>query len=99
MDKIRGVVVAVLLSVWCFPALSSAKTLAAEPAPLPAAVTERSAAPAAPATGETANEGAGLAAREQQAPDLQDWKGGAVAIYVSSSVLLVAVIVLLVLLV
>ncbi|HLK90215.1 MAG TPA: hypothetical protein VKZ18_09995 [Polyangia bacterium] len=96
MDKIRGVVVAVLLSVWCFPAVSSAKSLAVDSRPLPAAVTERSAAPAeAPAAGEVAN----LAAREQQAPNLQDYKGGAVAIYVSSGVLLVAVIVLLVLLV
>ena len=96
MDKIRGVVVAVLLSVWFFPAVSSAKSLAADSKPLPAAVTERSAAPATPAaTGEAAN----LAAREQQAPGLQDYKGGAVAVYVSSGVLLVAVIVLLLLLV
>lgn len=96
MDKIRGAVVAVLLSVWCFPAVSSAKTLAVDSKPLPAAVTERSAAPAAePATAETTS----LAAREQQSPNLQDYKGGAVAVYVSSGVLLVAVIVLLVLLV
>jgi hypothetical protein len=89
MDKIRGVVVAVLLSVWFFPAVSSAKSLAADSKPLPAAA----ATPAA--TGEAAN----LAAREQQAPGLQDYKGGAVAVYVSSGVLLVAVIVLLLLLV
>jgi hypothetical protein len=97
MEKIRGVVVAVLLSVWCFPAVSSAKTLASDVKPLPALITESSAVPAA-ARGsvvETVN----LAAREQQSRELQDFKGGAVAVYVSSGVLLVAVIVLLLLLV
>ncbi|HVV48785.1 MAG TPA: hypothetical protein VHO06_03925 [Polyangia bacterium] len=97
MNKIRGLVVAALLAVWCFPAVSSAKTWASEPSSLPAAVTERSAAPAA--TPQQAAETANLAQREQQARDLQDFNGGAVAIYVSSGVLLVAVIVLLILLI
>jgi hypothetical protein len=58
MNKIRGLVVAVLLGVWAFPAVSSAKT-APDPAPI--------SAPASPATAPIASgEGAttvNLAAR------------------------------------
>ncbi|HXT94660.1 MAG TPA: hypothetical protein VN853_00060 [Polyangia bacterium] len=97
MNKIRGIVVAALLAVWCFPAVSSAKTLAPDSKPLPALITESSAVPAAQRG--SAAEAPNLAAREQQSRELQDFKGGAVAVYVSSGVLLVAVIVLLLLLV
>ena len=96
MNKIRGVVVAVLLAVCCFPAVSSAKSLAREPAPLSAAVSDMSAgSTSSPGVAETAR----LATREQQAPNLRDFKGGSVVVYASSGAVLVAVIVLLVLLV
>jgi hypothetical protein len=96
MNKIRGVVVAVLLGVWTFPAVSSAMTPVSAPAPI--------SAPASNATSPTGSGGeartASLAAREQQSRDLQDYKGGAgVVIYASSGAILVAVIVLLILLV
>jgi hypothetical protein len=95
MNKIRGLVVAVLLGVWAFPAVSSAKT-APDPAPISAPA---STAPAPAASDEGART-TSLAAREQQARDLQDFKGGSgVAIYASSGAILVALIVLLVLLV
>jgi hypothetical protein len=93
MNKIRGLVVAVLLGVWAFPAVSSAKT-APDPAPISAPVSTATAP-----SGEGART-ASLAAREQQSRDLQDYKGGSgVAIYASSGAVLVAVIVLLILLV
>ena len=38
MNKIRGLVVGVLLAVWCFPALSSAKGLPPASPPPPAFV-------------------------------------------------------------
>jgi len=96
MNKIRGVVVAVLLGVWAFPGVSSAMTPKSDPAPM--------SAPASPATSPAPNaeaaQTASLAAREQQSRDLQDYKGGSgVAIYASSGAILVAVIVLLILLV
>jgi hypothetical protein len=94
MNAIRRVVVAALLAVWCFPAVSLAKSEPAEPAPLSAPM---------PSTGTTANsetyqaEVKDLAAREQKAPELQDFKGGA-AIYIGGAGL-VLVILLLILLV
>lgn len=99
MKKIQGVVVAALLAVWCFPAVSSAKSMPADPAPLPSAVTETRAPVAAqtPVTQET--EAATLAQREHQSQNLQDYKGGAAVVYVGSGVLLVVVIVLLILLI
>jgi hypothetical protein len=94
MNKIRGLVVAVLLGVWAFPAVSSAKT-APDPAPISAPA---STAPAPAASDEGART-TSLAAREQQAPNVQDFRGGAVAIYASSGAVLVAVIILIILLV
>lgn len=96
MNRIRGLVVAVLLGVWTFPGVSSAKTPASDPAPISApASTPTQAAQRAEGAGTTS-----LGAREQQSPNLQDFKGGSgVAIYASSGAVLIAVIVLLILLV
>jgi hypothetical protein len=99
MKKIQGVVVAALLAIWCFPAVSQAKSLAAEPAPLPAAVTSTRAPVAAETTTAPSTETAQLAQREQQSQNLQDYKGGAAVVYVGSGVLLVVIIVLLILLI
>ncbi len=100
MKKIQGVVVAALLAIWCFPAVSSAKTLPADPAPLPSVVTSTRAPVAAEASTTTQNaEVANLAQREHQSQNLQDYKGGAAVVYVGSGVLLVVVIVLLILLI
>jgi len=100
MKTIRGLVVATLLAIWCFPAISSAKTLpAADPAPLPGLVTSTSARTEAPAAASTASEASDLSTREQQSRNLQDFKGGYAVIYVGSGVVLVLVIVLLILLI
>jgi hypothetical protein len=96
MNRIRRMVVAVLLAVWCFPAVSSARSLPPEPAP-PALSTPKTGATSAPAPGGADAEN--LAAREQQARDLQDFKGGGVYIYLGSGALLVIVIILLILLI
>lgn len=96
MNQIRGIVIATLLTVWSFPAVSSART---PPAPAPqieqiAAVTNGR--PAGPADAETS----GLAAREAQARELQGFRGGSgVYIYVGSGALVVVLVVLLILLV
>lgn len=99
MNKVRTWVVAVLLGVWTFPAVSSAKTPASDPAPITApassAPTRAPAAQSADGAGATST----LAAREKQSRDLQNFKGGTVAIYASSGAVLVAVIILIVLLV
>ena len=97
MNKIRGMVVAVLLAVWCYPAVSSAKALPPE-SPPPAAVA--TATTAASSTGaETAGLSARLAQRERQTPNLQDFKGGGVTIYIGSGVLLIVLVILLILLI
>jgi hypothetical protein len=96
MKRIRGIVVAALLAVWCFPAIGSARSLPPEPAP-PALSVPNGAAAAATAPGGA--DAASLAAREHQAPDLQDFKGGGVSIYIGSGALLVIVIVLLIILI
>jgi hypothetical protein len=90
--RLRRAVVTVLLGVWCFPAVS----LAAPPADRPAQH-QQAAATARDRPGPSA-ETAELAARERQAPALQDFRGGGVSIYIGSGVLLVVVIVLLIVL-
>lgn len=95
MNAIRRAVVATLLAVWCFPAVSLATPAPRSPAPLmaqPAAT-----APVTP-SGTAGVETDALAAREQQARQLQDFKGGRVYVYIGSSVLVVILVVILVLL-
>jgi len=100
MKKIQGVVVAALLAIWCFPAVSFAKPMPADPAPLPAAVTStRAPVAAGQASAAGSAEAATFAQREQQSRNLQDYKGGAAVVYVGSGVLLVVIIVLLILLI
>ena len=102
MNQMRRLVVAVLLAVWCFPAISQAAPGRNE-GKLPAAVTEtaaqRSEAPTQGTQAPASSEAQKLAQREQQTPDLQNFKGGGVYIYMGSGVLLVLVIILLILLI
>jgi hypothetical protein len=99
MKALQRCVVLVLLGVWCFPAVSSAepaRTPAADVSPAPRDATP---APVAPATAAEAEAEAGrLAAREQQAKQARDFRGGAVYIYAGSGVVLALVIVLLIIL-
>ena len=103
MNKIRGLVVGVLLAVWCFPALSSAKGLPPEPVAPPAAVATGTTATETGAASSVASSTApafgSLAQREQQAPNLQDFKGGSAVIFVGSGTVLVLLIVLLILII
>jgi hypothetical protein len=94
MKTFRTAVIAVLLAIWSFPAVS----LAAPP-PSPPAATQQVAP--APVTQKQAaeTEAAEMAQREQQTADLQDFKGGAVYLYFGSGVALVLLIILIVLLV
>ena len=91
MNAIRRLVVATLLAVWCFPAVSSANPPPRAPAPIAA----ESGSPIRDSNSGT--EIGRLAAREQQARQLQDFKGGR-AIILGSSVVVVLLVVLLVLL-
>ena len=86
--------VTVLLGVWSFPAVSAAR-------PAPAA--DAQAAPRAPAEGSrtalpTSEEASSFAAREQKSPDLANFKGGGVSIYIGSGAALVLLIILLIIL-
>ena len=96
MNSIRRAVVAALLAVWCFPALSFAKPAPQESAPMSAP---------APAASEAKDHGsyrdalANLTAREQKAQQLQDYQGGGVVIYLGSGAVVVLVVILLILLV
>jgi len=95
MNAIRRVVVATLLAVWCFPAVSMANSAPRTPAPVTAESAPASSvtSPATPGA-----ETGALAAREQQARQLQDFKGGQVYVYIGGSVLVVVLVVILVLL-
>ena len=103
MNKIRGLVVGVLLAVWCFPALSSAKGLPPEATPPPALVatgtTETGTRGASSPASSTDGQAGSLAQREQQASNLQDFKGGSAVVFVGSGTVLVLVIILLILLI
>jgi hypothetical protein len=99
MNRIRAGVIATLLGVWCFPMVSSAKALASEPAPLAAVVGGVGTTGRSAATPSSDSEGANLSTREQQARNLQDFKGGGVTIYIGSGVLLIVLIILLILLI
>jgi len=102
MNKIRGLVVGVLLAVWCFPALSSAKALPPEPA-APAWVATGTTATGTGAgssrTSSTDSQSASFAQREQQATNLQNFKGGSAVIFIGSGTVLILLIVLLILLI
>ena len=99
MNKIRGLVVGVLLAVWCFPALSSAKGLPPEPVTPAASVATETTAAETNAASASAPAFGSLAQREQQAPNLQDFKGGSAVVFVGSGTVLILVIVLLILLI
>ena len=99
MAALRRAVVIALLAIWCFPAVSLAKSEPMRPlAPptLPAAT-----APAADGNRpDTTSEAAALRARERQAGDLEDWRGGrGVFFYVGSGLLLILIAVLLLVLI
>jgi hypothetical protein len=98
MNKIRGLVVGVLLAVWCFPALSSAKALPPAPVAPPAVVATETTATDTTAASSIDSQSASLAQREHQAPNLQDFKGGSAVIFVGSGTVLILVIILLILL-
>ena len=97
MNTLRKLIVLTLLGVWSFPAVGLAKPVAA--ASTPAESTR--VLGAAPATTErseaSTSEADDLQAREKQASELQNFRGGAV-VYIGGAAL-VLLIVLLVLLV
>lgn len=98
MKALQRSVVLVLLGVWSFPAVGLARPAVPTPAQ-EASPFARETRPAPAATPAPASETAELAQREQRAKQLQDFRGGAVSIYVGSGVLLAVVIVLLILLI
>ena len=94
MKTFRTAVIAVLLAIWSFPAVS----LAAPP-PEPAGCDTAGPARARDAEAAAHSEATKMAQREQQASDLQDFKGGGVSIYFGSGVALVVLIILIVILI
>ena len=96
MKSLQRLVVIALLGVWFFPAVSQATPLATpstEVAKRPASSETSTPTPTA-ATTETG----ALAAREKQAPDLQNFKGGDAVIYIGGGGLLIVLLVLIIIL-
>src|SRR3569832_1007647 len=89
MKSLQRLVVAALLAVWCFPAVS----LAAPPPPAAAVdVGSRGASGASPAPSSAQTEASELATREKQAQDLQNFKGGGVYVYLGGGATLILVL-------
>ena len=95
MNTLRKLIVMTLLGVWSFPAVGLARPMAE--AGTPAESTRVLAA--APATTErsqgSTSEAEDLQAREKQAPELQDFRGGAIYIGGAALVLLIVLLVIL----
>jgi hypothetical protein len=98
MKSLQRLVVATLLAVWCFPAVSVAGPPLADPK---GEVGSRASSATSPSPTRPApqTEKSALAAREKEAPDLQNFKGGGVYIYLGGGATLLLVIILLILLV
>jgi len=95
MKSLQRLVIAVLLGVWCFPAVSFA-------APLPtprAEVGSRASAGASPAQPSAHTEESALDAREKQAQDLQNFRGGGAYVYIGGGATFVLLVILLILLI
>lgn len=113
MKALRNFVVALLLAVWLGPTAAHAAQPLVEPR-LPGPPAEPAAPPAAvalspsallalgatPGQGTAADqqEAKALAAREQAAPILQDYRGGRAYIYIGSGATLILVVILLIIL-
>jgi hypothetical protein len=95
MNMLRKLIVMTLLGVWSFPAVGLAKPMAE--AGTPAEATRALAtAPAATERPEgSTSEADDLQAREKQAPELQEFKGGAIYIGGAALVLLIVLLVIL----
>jgi hypothetical protein len=96
MNMLRKLIVVTLLAVWSFPAVGLAKPMAQASTPV-----ESTRVPgAAPATTErseaSTSEAEDLNAREKQAPELQDFKGGGIYIGGAALVLLIVLLILLI---
>jgi hypothetical protein len=96
MKSLQRLVIAVLLGIWCFPAVSFAAPL---PTPGGAAVGSRAASGASPAPTSTETEASALGAREQASQDLQNFKGGAAYIYIGGGATFILLLILLILIV
>jgi hypothetical protein len=93
MKTFRTAVIAVLLAIWSFPAVSLAA-----PAPSPPAATQpTSPAPGTERRATETSEAEQLAEREKQSPDLQDFRGGGVSIYLGSGAAIILLVILLIL--
>jgi len=106
MNYLKKLVVVALLAVWTFPGVGQASPA---PAPVSAPSAPAQTAPASstqlpPEVLALANmlaggtESSDLAAREKQAPNLKDYKGGAIEIYLGSGAVLVLIIILIIIL-
>lgn len=96
MKSLQRLVIAALLGIWCFPAVSVAAPLATPPAE----VGSRAASGAAPAQQPaTQTEESALGAREKQSQDLQDFRGGSGYIYIGGGATFLLLVILLIILI
>jgi len=95
MNALQRLVIAALLGIWCFPAVSLAA-----PLPTPSAAAGSSASSgASPRQPSAQTEASDLGAREKQAQDLQNFKGGGAYIYIGGGATFVLLLILLIILV
>ena len=104
MNYLKKFVIITLLTVWTFPAVSQAAPAQTPARSEPAQTVPAQTVKVSPELLALANtlgantESNDLAAREKQAPNLQNFKGGAVEIYLGSGAALVLIIILLIIL-
>jgi hypothetical protein len=95
MKTLQRLVIAILLGIWCVPAVSFAAPLRTPSA----AVGPRAASGASPAQPSAQTETAALDAREKESQDLQNFKGGGAYIYIGGGATFVLLLILIILLV
>ena|SRR5688572_10573915 len=97
MYTLRRLIVVTLLGIWSFPAVGLARPVSEAGTPAAESTRVPSAAPTSTERSEAStSEAQDLQAREKQAPDLQDYRGGGVYIGGAALVLLIVLLVLLV---
>ena len=98
MTALRKLIVVALLAVWSFPAVGATKPLTDPVSPTESTPVRGAVPGPSNAQGHSSAEAERLQAREQKAPELQDFRGGGVSIYIGSGAALVLLVILLIIL-
>jgi len=99
MKSLQRLVIAALLGIWCFPAVSVAAPLPTPPAEVGSRASSGASSGASAATPSAQTEESALGAREKQSQDLQDFRGGGGYIYVGGGATFLLLVILLLILI